>query len=88
MVSAWIYGINEFNREVLLPNLEDVKMDGNVILLPTHITKMLDDVAESPTQKAIVVDSLADVEDSDEVRFVVDSLAGKTEVSDSQSKRL
>ena len=49
MVSAWMYDLDEFDCEVLLPNLEDVKMDGDVILLPAHITKMLDDVAESPT---------------------------------------
>ncbi|KAF0913766.1 hypothetical protein E2562_024632 [Oryza meyeriana var. granulata] len=70
-------------------------MDGNTILLPMHVIKMLDDIAKNQKQKAAVVESLAedsdkvcfvvDSEDSDEVRIVVDSLASDTEVLDSQN---
>ncbi|KAF0896355.1 hypothetical protein E2562_021889 [Oryza meyeriana var. granulata] len=88
MVGAWIYGLDEFDSEVFLPDLDNVQMDGAIILLPEHVIKILDDLAESSKQKAAVMDSLADVEDSDKVHFVVDSLASKTKVPDSQNYRL
>lgn len=73
--------MEEFDCEVFLPDLKDVKMDGNTILLPAHVIKMIDDLVESKKQKATMVDSMP--EDSDEVNFVMDSFAGETEVPDS-----
>uniref|UniRef100_A0A0E0CJP3 Uncharacterized protein n=1 Tax=Oryza meridionalis TaxID=40149 RepID=A0A0E0CJP3_9ORYZ len=81
MLSARMYGVEEFDCEVFLPDLKDVKMDGNTILLPAHVIKMIDDLVESKKQKATMVDSMP--EDSDEVNFVMDSFTGETEVPDS-----
>lgn len=36
MYLARIYGMEEFDCEVFLPDLKDVKMDGNALLLPVH----------------------------------------------------
>lgn len=74
MYLARIYGMEEFDCEVFLPDLKDVKMDGNTILLPTHAIEMIDDLVESKKQKATMVDSMP--EDSDEVNFVMDRRRG------------
>ncbi|RLM86634.1 hypothetical protein C2845_PM04G32190 [Panicum miliaceum] len=71
MVSAWIYYFDEFDCEVLFPDINDLKMDGAVVLLPMHLISHL----------------FGNIEDFDEIGFVVDSLAGETEVSDSQNEQ-
>lgn len=70
MVSAWIYDFDEFDCEVLFPDINDLKMDGDVVLLPMHLISHL----------------FGNIEDSSEIGFVVDSLAGETEIPDSQNE--
>ena len=36
-ITSWIYGFNEFDCKVLFPNIDDLKMDGDTVLLPAHI---------------------------------------------------
>ncbi|KAF0891269.1 hypothetical protein E2562_009446 [Oryza meyeriana var. granulata] len=54
MMTSWIYGLDEFDREVLLPNLDALEMDGNVIVLPWKEAKMGDDVVKLPTQNEML----------------------------------
>ncbi|XP_025820085.1 uncharacterized protein LOC112896358 [Panicum hallii] len=41
-LSAMIYGLDEFNCELLIPDLDNVMMHGNTVMLPAHMLKMLD----------------------------------------------
>ncbi len=41
-----IYGLDEFDCELFIPDLENVVMHGNSIELPTHVLKMLDEKRE------------------------------------------
>nr|TKW29493.1 hypothetical protein SEVIR_3G398700v2 [Setaria viridis] len=70
-LSAQIYDFHEFDCELLFPNIDDLKMDGDTIMIPWHLISHL----------------FGNVEDSDEVHVVEDSLAGETEVPDSQSEQ-
>ena len=36
-ITSWIYGFNKFDCKVLFPNIVDLKMDGDTVLLPAHI---------------------------------------------------
>ncbi|KAF0931454.1 hypothetical protein E2562_004578 [Oryza meyeriana var. granulata] len=49
MSTSWIYGLDEFNCEVLLPDLEAVEMDGDTIVLPWKERKMGDGVIKLAT---------------------------------------
>jgi hypothetical protein len=51
-------------------------MDGETILVPAHVQKVLDELAKSKRQGV-------DLNYSDDVVFVPDSLPGETEVPDS-----
>ena len=65
---ARIYDFEGFDCEVIFPNIDDLVMSGNTILLPPHIAKLHDDVAERDLHGA-------DIETFEEVLFVADSLA-------------
>jgi hypothetical protein len=46
ILSAMIDGFNEFDCEVYIPDLDNVVMDGNTLVLPPHVLKMLDEKRE------------------------------------------
>ncbi|CAN6209313.1 unnamed protein product [Urochloa humidicola] len=45
-LGARIYGLDEFDCEVFIPDLDNVVMDGNTLLIPPHVIKMLDEKRE------------------------------------------
>jgi hypothetical protein len=51
-ITSWIYGFKEFDCKVLFPNIDDLKMDGDTVLLPAQIW---------------MADSDADIQDSSSV---------------------
>ena len=51
-IAAWLDGLDEFDCKVLLPNLNDVKMEGNTILLSPEILKMTDELVKARKKKA------------------------------------
>jgi hypothetical protein len=69
-------GLDEVDCNIYIPNLNDLKMDGETILVPAHVQKVLDELAKSKRQGV-------DLNYSDDVVFVPDSLPGETEVPDS-----
>jgi hypothetical protein len=36
-ITSWIYGFKEFDCKVIFSNIDDLKMDGDTVLLPAHI---------------------------------------------------
>ncbi|KAL6596599.1 hypothetical protein ACP70R_047242 [Stipagrostis hirtigluma subsp. patula] len=47
MLTTWIYFVNKFDYEVLIPDLDALKMDGDtIIILPEHVIKILDKLVE------------------------------------------
>ncbi|CAN6166568.1 unnamed protein product [Urochloa humidicola] len=45
-LGARVYGLDEFDCEILIPDVDNVVMDGATILLPAHVLKMLDEKRE------------------------------------------
>lgn len=43
MLGAMLYGLDEFDCKVFIPDLNNVVMHGNSIELPAHVLKMLDE---------------------------------------------
>jgi hypothetical protein len=41
-----IYGLDEFDCELLISDLDNVVMHGNALMLPAHVLKMLDEKSE------------------------------------------
>ncbi|PUZ52556.1 hypothetical protein GQ55_6G280200 [Panicum hallii var. hallii] len=41
-LGAMIYGLDEFDCELLIPDLDNVVTHGNTVMLPAHVLKMLD----------------------------------------------
>jgi ABC-type uncharacterized transport system ATPase subunit len=48
-----IYGLDEFDCEILIPDLNEIKMEGDTIILPPHVLKVCDELIESKKKKAI-----------------------------------
>jgi hypothetical protein len=40
-LGAILHGLDEFDCELFIPNLNNVVMDGNTLVLPPHVLKML-----------------------------------------------
>jgi hypothetical protein len=36
-ITLWIYGFKEFDCKVIFPNIDDLKMEGDTVLLHAHI---------------------------------------------------
>ncbi|PVH66285.1 hypothetical protein PAHAL_1G195100 [Panicum hallii] len=45
-LGTMIYGLDEFDCELLIPDLDNVVMHGNTLMLPAHVLKMLDEKRE------------------------------------------
>ncbi|PUZ56979.1 hypothetical protein GQ55_5G391700 [Panicum hallii var. hallii] len=45
-LGAMIYSLDEFDCELLIPDLDNVVMHGNTLMLPAHMLKMLDEKRE------------------------------------------
>jgi hypothetical protein len=45
-LGAMIYGLDEFDCELLISDLDNVVMHGNALMLPAHVLKMLDEKSE------------------------------------------
>jgi hypothetical protein len=44
MVTAMLYGQREFDCELFIPDLDELVMVGNSVMLPDHVTKKLDEL--------------------------------------------
>ncbi|KAL5205045.1 hypothetical protein ABZP36_009916 [Zizania latifolia] len=42
--TSWIYGLNNFNREILIPNVHEVNMDDATLVLSQEVLKKLDNI--------------------------------------------
>ncbi|CAN6213478.1 unnamed protein product [Urochloa humidicola] len=45
-LSATIYGLDKFDCEIFIPDVDNVVMDGETIILPAHVLKLLDEKCE------------------------------------------
>jgi hypothetical protein len=45
-ISAMIYGLDKFDCEILIPDLNEIKMEGDTIILPPHVLKVCDELIE------------------------------------------
>lgn len=43
-ISAMVYGLDEFDCSVFIPDLDELEMDGKTIVLPARVLKMLDEM--------------------------------------------
>ena len=43
---AWTYGFDEFDCELFIPDVDNLVMNGNALVLPPHVLKMLDEKHE------------------------------------------
>ena len=41
-----IYGLDKFDCEILIPDLNEIKMEGDTIILPPHVLKVCDELME------------------------------------------
>jgi len=41
-----IHGLDEFDCELFIPDLDNVVMDGNTLMIPPQVLKMLDEKRE------------------------------------------
>ncbi|CAN6333338.1 unnamed protein product [Urochloa humidicola] len=57
---AMIYGLDKFDCEILIPDVDNVVMDGDTIILPAHVLKMLDEKRER-AQDEVKEDAKAEV---------------------------
>ncbi|CAN6373055.1 unnamed protein product [Urochloa humidicola] len=51
-LSAVIYGLDKFDCEILIPDVDNVVMDGETIMLPAHVLEMLDEKRERDRAQA------------------------------------
>lgn len=63
-------GLDEVDCNIYIPNLNDLKMDGETILVPAHVQKVLDELAKSKRQGV-------DLNYSDDVVFVLTLCLGR-----------
>ncbi|KAL5200690.1 hypothetical protein ABZP36_021893 [Zizania latifolia] len=43
-VMLWIYDLNDFDYEILIPDVDEVNMDGMTLVLPQEVLKKLDNI--------------------------------------------
>jgi hypothetical protein len=43
-LAAWIHGLDEFDCEICIPDVDKLQMHGNTILVLEHVQKNLDDI--------------------------------------------
>ncbi|KAG8082053.1 hypothetical protein GUJ93_ZPchr0014g47231 [Zizania palustris] len=43
-ITSWIYGLDDFDCEILIPNIDEMNMYGSTLILPQEVLKKLDNI--------------------------------------------